>query len=96
MTASTDGEKIVELQTNMHNVSDKVNNIENSVNALHGKFDSFKDDINKNFVPMGTFDEYRKTQVEKNKNRYLEIVIAVLITSIVGGLVAFFLREAGT
>ena len=95
MNAKTDGEHIVELQTNVKNMSDKVNSIENSVQALHGKFDDFKDTFSKTFLPMSTFDEYKSVQKERDKNRILELVITALISSVITGLVAFFLREFG-
>jgi len=88
-------ERLVVLETDLKNINTKIDDIEASLSNLHGKFDNFRDTIAKNFVPVSTFEEFQRTQREKNKNRILELIITSLITAVVTGLVAFFLREFG-
>lgn len=90
----TDGESIVELQTEMKNVLDKVNSIENSMASLHGKWDDFSQNILKNYVATETFEEYKNAQKEKEKNRLLEKIIWAIVSAIIVGLIAFFFQRA--
>ena len=79
-----DGEKIVALETEMKNIDNRMEKLEKSIQELHGKFDL----ITTNYVHKDTFEEYKK-------NKWLERIITVLITAILSGLVAFFLRSQG-
>lgn len=90
----TDGESIVELQTEMKNVLDKVNGIENSIASLHGKWDDFSKNILKNYVATETFEEYKNAQKEKEKNRLLEKIIWAIISAVIVSLIAFFFQRA--
>lgn len=89
----TDGESIVELQTEMKNVLDKVNSIENSMSSLHGKWDDFSQNILKNYVATETFEEYKRGQKEKEKNRVLEKIIWAIVSAVIVSLIAFFFRD---
>jgi len=80
--AKNDGERLVALETNMGNIEKRLAGIESSMSALHGKFDL----ISNSYVAKETFEEYKK-------NRWMDRVIVALVTAIVSGLVAFFLRE---
>lgn len=89
--ARTTGESIVELQTQMQDIDRRLTSLDTSIKSLHSKFDELK----QNYVPQSTFNEYKISQKEKEKNRWLEIIITVLVTAVVSGLVAFFLRANG-
>lgn len=84
MTKIEDGERLAILETNMTNIDKRLSGLETSMSALHGKFDL----ISQNYVAKATFDEYKK-------NKWLERILIVLATTVISGLVAFFLREAG-
>lgn len=85
MKVIKDGERLAALETNMENVQDKLNTMENSIQGLHGKFDSFINTITTNYVVKDTFEEWKK-------NRWLERIVIIIITAIISGLIAFFLR----
>lgn len=84
MTKRND-ERLAVLETEVKNLSVKINGVENSVQSLHGKFDVFSTTITQNYVAKETFNEYKK-------NRLLERVLTVLGTAILTGLVAYFFR----
>jgi len=69
MARKPDGERLTALEVESKNIIEKVNNIENSVQSLHGKFDSFSEMISKNYIAVATFDQYKQTVVEKEKNK---------------------------
>lgn len=77
------GERLAVLENQVHNIDTKINSIETSMKELHGKFDI----ITTNYVAKETFEEYKK-------NKWLERILLILVTAILSGLVAFFLREA--
>lgn len=83
-----EGERLAVLETQVGNVQTKINSIENSIQSLHGKFDLFTKMLTDNYVAKETFDEYKK-------GRWMDRIIVVLITAVISGLVAFFLRENG-
>lgn len=106
MSALTDGEKIVEVQTQMLEVNRRLGKIDDNVGGLYKKLDDFKDEIKNQYVPMTTFDDFRrtkekemddyKTEMEsKLKNKFLEQVIFGLTMLVIGGLVGFFFRAFG-
>lgn len=106
MSALTDGEKIVEVQTQMLEVNRRLGKIDDNVGGLYKKLDDFKDEIKDQYVPMTTFDDFRrtkekemddyKTEMEsKLKNKFLEQVIVGLTMLVIGGLVGFFFRAFG-
>lgn len=86
MTATNTGERLVAVETKMNNINDKMNGLENSMLSLHGKIDTFTKLITENYVAKETFDEYKK-------NRWMDRIITILLTALITGLVAFFLRE---
>lgn len=86
MTKSEDGERLATLEANMANIDDKLKTIENSMLSLHAKVDTFMKVITDNYVAKDTFEEYKK-------NKWLERIIIILVTGIISGLIAFFLRE---
>ena len=88
MKSLKDGERLAILETNMKNIEIKINSIENSVKSLHGKFDTFVSMLSENYVAKETFIEYKRT-------RTMDRILVALITAIISGLVAFFLRERG-
>lgn len=83
--AIENGLKIAAMEVEVKNLVEKTNNIENSMQSLHGKFDIFTTTITTNYVPNSTFEEYKK-------GRTMEKVTTVLITAIITGLAAYFLR----
>lgn len=86
MTKTEDGERIATLEANMANIDQKLKVIENSMLSLHTKVDTFMKVITDNYVAKDTFEEYKK-------NKWLERIIIILVTGIISGLIAFFLRE---
>lgn len=88
MATKTDGEAIAVLEANMTNIDKRLIAIETSMTSLHGKVDTFSKVLMENYVAKATFEEYKK-------NKWMERIIIVLITTAISGLVAFFLRESG-
>ena len=78
-----DIERLATLEANMSNIDARLKGLESSMGQLHGKFDL----LTQNYVAKETFEEYKK-------NKWLERIVTVLITAIISGLIAFFLREA--
>lgn len=93
MARKPDGERLTALEVESKNIIEKVNNIENSVQSLHGKFDSFSEMISKNYIAVATFDQYKQTVVEKEKNKNMDRLLWIIITAAITGLIAYFLRE---
>lgn len=89
MIKKPEGERLATLET-------KTNAIENSLHELHGKFDDFTKVISENYVAKSTFEQFKETQKEKDKNKGLERVIIVLVTTVIAGLVGFFFRQFGS
>lgn len=87
MQPKNSGERLATLEAQMYNVTEKMNNMENSMQALHGKMDTITKLITEKYVSKDTFEEYKKS-------RWLERIITMLVTAAVTGLVAFYLREA--
>lgn len=77
-------ERLAVLETNMTNIDNRLKGLESSMGQLHGKFDL----LTQNYVAKETFEEYKK-------NKWLERTVTVLVTALISGLVAFFLRESG-
>lgn len=92
-TIKPDGERLAILETETKTITEKVNSIENSVQSLHGKFDTFTKVLAENYVAKDTFTQWQATEKEKEKNRGMERFVWVMVTAIVTGLIAFFLRE---
>jgi len=99
-------QNIAVLTSNMQNIDKRLDGIEEGVGTLNKKIDMFTDLLTKNYVPIITFQEYKIAQNKifqeymarqelKDKNKWLERIILVLVTTVISGLVAFFLREAG-
>lgn len=86
--ATTNLERIARIEVNMDNVSERLSKIETGVDTLNGKFDQLTQHIGKNYVTKGEHEEAKK-------NKRLEIILTVMVTSVITGLIAFFLREAG-
>lgn len=95
MGTKPDGERLATLETKVNGITEKTNAIENSVHELHGKFDDFTKIISENYVAKDTFDQYKETMKEKDKNKWLERVLTILITAAITGLVAFFFKQFG-
>lgn len=106
MSAKTDGEKIVEVQTQMLEVNRRLGKIDDNVGGLYRKLDEFKVEITNQYVPKSTFDEfkraknqelddYKKEVDSKLKNKFLEQVILGLTMLVIGALVGFFFRALG-
>ena len=93
MNMKPDGERLVSLEVETKNIVDKVNNVENSIQSLHGKIDNLTKVLAENYVAKDTFEQYKKTQIEKDKNKNIERALWILITAAITGLIAFFLRE---
>ena len=79
-------DKVIAMEVEVKNLQTGVDIINNSMRELHGKFDNFSTTITQNYVSRDTFEEYKK-------NRMLERIIVIMITAVITGLIAFFLRE---
>lgn len=79
-----DGERIASMEAQMKGIDKRLNGIEKGMVSLNSKLDL----ITSNYVHKDTFTEYKK-------NKWLERVIVVMVTAMLSGLVAFFLREFG-
>lgn len=86
--AQPDGERLATMEAEVKNTNLRLSELEKSVQGLHGKFDTLTKILTENYVAKDTFEEFKK-------NKWLERVLIVLVTTMVSGLVAFFLREAG-
>lgn len=106
MSAKTDGEKIVEVQTQMIEVNRRLTKIDENVGGLYKKLDDFRSEITNQYVPMRDFNEFKLTKEKeladyklemeaKLKNKFLEQVIVGLTMLVIGGLVGFFFRAFG-
>lgn len=84
MTANNDGERLAALETDMKNIEKRLDSIEQSVIALHGKFDF----MTQNYVTKEVFEENKK-------NRLLEKILTIIITAVIIGLIGVFLRSKG-
>lgn len=84
MKEATNNERLAIVETEMRSVKEKMGRIEESLGALHGKFDL----LTQTYVAKETFEEYKK-------NRWLERIVVILVTAIISGLVTFVLREKG-
>jgi hypothetical protein len=87
-TAKDNNERLAVLETEVKTVIKDMANLKTSIDALHGKFDSFAILVSSSYVAKDTFEEWKK-------NRWYERVLIILCTAIISGLVAFFLRENG-
>lgn len=74
-------ERLATLEANMTNIDARLKHLEGSMEQLHGKFDL----LTQNYVAKDTFEEYKK-------NKWLERFLTILVTALISGLVAFFLR----
>lgn len=81
------------MENEVKNVVLKMDNLEKSINNLHGKMDSFTKMLTDKYVATATFDEYKRTMAEREKNQRLEKIMWIIVTAVVTGLIAFFLRE---
>lgn len=84
MTANNDGERLAVLEADMKNIEKRLDSIEQSVVALHGKFDL----ITQNYVTKETFEENKK-------NKWLERVVTIIVVAVITGLIGVFLRSKG-
>ena len=57
-----------------------------SVGSLHGKFDAFTTLITTSYVAKETFEEYKK-------GRNMERLTTILVSSMIAGLVGYFLAN---
>ena len=65
----------------------------NSIQQLHGKFDDFTKVISENYTATATFEQFKETIKEKDKNKWMERILIILITATITGLVAYFFRQ---
>lgn len=82
--SNPNGERIAAMETELVNQGNKLNDVENSIKELHGKFDTFQNTIITGYVAKETFEEYKRA-------RWLERVLIALVTSAITGLISFFL-----
>lgn len=85
MMQKNDGERLAILETQVLTIDIKINSIEKSIESLHNKFDILSKMMTDNYVAKETFEEYKK-------NKLLERILTIIVTAIITGLVAFFLR----
>lgn len=78
--AKTNGENIVELQTQMNGVVSDVNEIKSDIKEIKG----FITALNSSYVPRKEFEEFKKRRWAENT---LSAVAGIVLTSIVGGLI---------
>lgn len=81
------GERLAVVENQMTMFGKKIDALDTSVQALHVKMDTLVSTFHEQFVSKGEFDEWKK-------NRILERILIVLVTTILSGLVAFFLKES--
>lgn len=94
MSIKPEGERLAALEVETKNVVSKVNSVENSLQGLHGKVDNLTKVLAENYVAKDTLEQYKETQKEKEKNKNMDRFIWILVTALITGLIAFFLREA--
>lgn len=95
MAEKSDNERLAIVETQLTGITGKTNSIENSVKELHGKFDNFSKVISENYVAKDTFEQYKKTQEQREKNRWMDRLLTIIITAVITGLIAYFLRRGG-
>lgn len=88
-----EGERLAVLETEVKNIGDKVNNVENSVQALHGKVDGFITLMTEKFVAVSTFEQYKETVEVQKKAKNLERLLWIIGTAIVTGLISYFFQN---
>lgn len=81
-----DFERLAVLETEVKNVSTKLNTVENSVNGLHGKVDTLILTLTEKYVAKETFEEFKKA-------RWLERALSIIITAIITGLIMQFINR---
>lgn len=79
-------ERLATLENQVDNLQTSVTELKTSVDLLHGKFDAFLKIIMENYVAKETFDEYKRS-------KWLERLLIIIITAIISGLIAYFLRQ---
>jgi septal ring factor EnvC (AmiA/AmiB activator) len=92
MTLKPDGERLATLEAQTQNITEKVNNIESSMQALHGKFDLLNKVIAENYVAKDTLEQLKQTLLEKEKNKVLERLLWIVTTTIITSIIAFYLN----
>ena len=88
-----DGERLASMETEVKNLGGKLNGMENSMASLHGKVDAFTKLLADKYMTTATFEQYKETVKEHEKNDLLQKIILVIVTAVITGLIAFFLRE---
>lgn len=88
MIEKKDGERLAVLENQMTGVSKKVDALDISIQSLHIKMDTLVSTFHENFVSKGEFDEWKK-------NRVLERILIILVSSVIGALITFYFINAG-
>lgn len=89
------GERLAVVETEVKTTNEKIGQLEQLIHSLHGKIDAFTKLLTENYVPVSTFDQYKLTQKERERNKWLERIVWTLVEGILVGLLAFYLRGQG-
>ena len=83
-----DGERLAVLENQMTVVGKKVDALDTSIQSLHTKMDTLVTTFQTNYVSKGEFDEWKK-------NRNLERILTIIVTTIITASLTYFFRTKG-